>query len=144
MGAGSNEKPPVRRLNPPVRYQLGESRSHLARGLSPLFGQQFGVGEAQEAPRGLGRTAIMEQLIDALVTAAGAVDQHVLQLHQSRELTPQRAIDDSHLKEDIQEIEVIASPEELFAVVQSVGGDNGWYYGNWMWALVMAIVGRMS
>lgn len=48
---------------------------------------------------------------------------------------PQRAIDDSHLKEDVQEVAVERSAEELFAVVQSIGGRNGWYYGSWLWSI---------
>lgn len=26
-----------------------------------------------------------------------------------------------------------ASPDALFAVIESIGGRNGWYYGEWLW-----------
>lgn len=31
--------------------------------------------------------------------------------------------------------EVAASPETVFEVVQRIGGDTGWYFGDWLWSL---------
>jgi hypothetical protein len=30
---------------------------------------------------------------------------------------------------------VEASPEEAFAPIRRIGGDTGWYYGNWLWRI---------
>ena len=36
---------------------------------------------------------------------------------------------------DSRSLPVDATPEALFAVVERLGGDTGWYYGNWLWSL---------
>lgn len=36
---------------------------------------------------------------------------------------------------DSRRIHVKASPEAAFAVIQRIGGQTGWYYGNWLWRL---------
>lgn len=40
---------------------------------------------------------------------------------------------------DSRAISVNCSPEELFAAVERIGGNNGWYFGNWLWTLRGAI-----
>ncbi len=45
------------------------------------------------------------------------------------------ALDPSHLLEDVRVREISAPVESLFAVISSIGGDNGWYYGDWLWRL---------
>lgn len=44
-------------------------------------------------------------------------------------------IEPSHLLIDRRRREVNASAGEVFRVVSSVGGNNGWYYANWLWKL---------
>ena len=34
---------------------------------------------------------------------------------------------------DSRTIDVAVSADDAFVAVQSIGGDNGWYYGNWLW-----------
>lgn len=36
---------------------------------------------------------------------------------------------------DVQSVRVPRPPEEAFAPVRRIGGDRGWYYGNWLWEL---------
>lgn len=36
---------------------------------------------------------------------------------------------------DDREVPVAATPENTFAVVEGIGGDNGYYAGNWLWEL---------
>lgn len=47
---------------------------------------------------------------------------------------PQR-IDPSHLREDRREIAVPVSAERVFREVASIGGENGWYYGDYLWRI---------
>lgn len=44
-------------------------------------------------------------------------------------------IDPSHLRTDERTIEVQAAPQTVFRTVAAIGGDTGWYYGNWLWWL---------
>jgi len=44
-------------------------------------------------------------------------------------------VDRSHLLEDIQTREVAADSQTLFKVVTSIGGENGWYFADWLWRL---------
>ncbi|HSE40133.1 MAG TPA: DUF2867 domain-containing protein, partial [Acidobacteriota bacterium] len=44
-------------------------------------------------------------------------------------------IDPSHLLTDQQVIDIPASPEKVFRVVSSIGGNNGWLFGNWLWRM---------
>lgn len=46
-----------------------------------------------------------------------------------------QSLDPSHLREDRRQLKIDASPERVFQVVASIGGDNGWYYGDWLWRL---------
>jgi hypothetical protein len=34
---------------------------------------------------------------------------------------------------DVQSTRVSRSPDRAFAPIRRIGGDVGWYYGNWMW-----------
>lgn len=36
---------------------------------------------------------------------------------------------------DVQQVEVDAPPEDVFAVVQGIGGERGWLAGEWLWIL---------
>lgn len=36
---------------------------------------------------------------------------------------------------DSREIEIAASPAEAFAPIRRIGGEQGWYYGNWLWQI---------
>jgi uncharacterized protein YbjT (DUF2867 family) len=36
---------------------------------------------------------------------------------------------------DSRQIVVAASPEEIWRAVASIGGESGWYYGDWLWKL---------
>lgn len=49
--------------------------------------------------------------------------------------TPQilESIDPSHLLIDRNVIDTSVSPEAVFRVICSIGGDRGWYYADWMW-----------
>lgn len=38
-------------------------------------------------------------------------------------------------KEEIYAVETHASPAQVFQVIASLGGENGWYYGDWLWSL---------
>jgi uncharacterized protein YbjT (DUF2867 family) len=42
-------------------------------------------------------------------------------------------IDPSHLMRDQRVIEVGASVKNLFRIITSIGGENGWYYADWLW-----------
>ena len=44
-------------------------------------------------------------------------------------------IDPSHLRADTRETDVLASAERVFAKISSIGGENGWYYADWLWRL---------
>jgi uncharacterized protein YbjT (DUF2867 family) len=44
-------------------------------------------------------------------------------------------IEPSHLLIDQRQREVNAATGEVFRVVSSVGGNNGWYYADWLWKL---------
>ncbi|MDH4158396.1 MAG: SDR family oxidoreductase, partial [candidate division Zixibacteria bacterium] len=50
-------------------------------------------------------------------------------------LAEQPSIDPSHLIIDRREILVAAGANQVFAVISSLGGDNGWPYADWLWAL---------
>ena len=47
--------------------------------------------------------------------------------------TVSQPVDPSHLRIDRRERQVSAAAETVFAAVSSLGGDNGWYYGDWLW-----------
>lgn len=36
---------------------------------------------------------------------------------------------------DVRSVAVEASPDRVFSVLQRIGGQNGWYYCNWLWQL---------
>ncbi|RPI67189.1 MAG: SDR family oxidoreductase, partial [Ignavibacteriae bacterium] len=36
---------------------------------------------------------------------------------------------------DSRVVNVDAAPSDVFAAVESIGGDTGWYYGNWLWSV---------
>lgn len=36
---------------------------------------------------------------------------------------------------DSREIEIATSPEAAFTPIQRIGGEKGWYYGNWLWQI---------
>ena len=36
---------------------------------------------------------------------------------------------------DVRSVAVEASPDRVFSVLQRIGGQNGWYYCNWLWGL---------
>ena len=36
---------------------------------------------------------------------------------------------------DMRKINVNASQEQAFRPIRLIGGDSGWYYGNWLWRL---------
>jgi uncharacterized protein YbjT (DUF2867 family) len=44
-------------------------------------------------------------------------------------------IDPSHMLTEEQVLNVPSSAENLFRVVSSLGGKNGWLFGNWLWRL---------
>lgn len=44
-------------------------------------------------------------------------------------------VDRSHLLEDIRRLETEAGPEAVFDTISAIGGDNGWYYADWLWRL---------
>ncbi len=44
-------------------------------------------------------------------------------------------IDPSHLLTDKRVVDLIVTPERLFRVIASIGGDRGWYYANWLWRI---------
>ncbi len=44
-------------------------------------------------------------------------------------------IDSSHLRHDRRELKINAPPQSVFNVITSIGGENGWYFGNWLWKL---------
>lgn len=44
-------------------------------------------------------------------------------------------IDELHLRQDRRDIRVDTPASTLFEVVSSIGGENGWYYADWLWKL---------
>lgn len=38
-------------------------------------------------------------------------------------------------KQEIYAVETHTSPAKVFKVITSLGGKNGWYYGDWLWSL---------
>lgn len=38
-------------------------------------------------------------------------------------------------KQEIYAVETHAPPEWVFQVIAHLGGENGWYYGDWLWSL---------
>jgi hypothetical protein len=44
-------------------------------------------------------------------------------------------VDASHLRTDEQVVEADVPAPVLFAVVSSIGGENGWHFANWLWKL---------
>jgi len=44
-------------------------------------------------------------------------------------------IEPSHLLKNRRQVTVGAPAEHVFSVVSAIGGDNGWYYANWLWRL---------
>jgi uncharacterized protein YbjT (DUF2867 family) len=44
-------------------------------------------------------------------------------------------IDDSHIFTSRAEIDINCPAPELFEIINSVGGDRGWFYANWLWKL---------
>lgn len=44
-------------------------------------------------------------------------------------------VDPSHLRRNRQEVRVAAAAKNLFDVVAAIGGEQGWYYANWLWRL---------
>jgi uncharacterized protein YbjT (DUF2867 family) len=43
--------------------------------------------------------------------------------------------DGRHLMIDSRTIHLTAPPEDAFAPIRRIGGENGWYYANWLWQL---------
>lgn len=41
----------------------------------------------------------------------------------------------STFKQEIYAIETPAPPARVFQVIANLGGENGWYYGDWLWSL---------
>jgi uncharacterized protein YbjT (DUF2867 family) len=44
-------------------------------------------------------------------------------------------IDASHLRTDLRSVACRTSTKQLFSVVASIGGNNGWYYADWLWKI---------
>jgi hypothetical protein len=44
-------------------------------------------------------------------------------------------IDPSHLLTEKQIVDVETSPQNVFHVVSSIGGNNGWLFANWLWRI---------
>jgi uncharacterized protein YbjT (DUF2867 family) len=44
-------------------------------------------------------------------------------------------IDPSHLRVDRRETDVAVPAKTVFDVISSIGGDNGWFYADWLWRL---------
>lgn len=38
-------------------------------------------------------------------------------------------------KQEIYAVKTHAPPAQVFEVIANIGGDNGWYYGDWLWSL---------
>ncbi|UCD62858.1 MAG: SDR family oxidoreductase [Candidatus Zixiibacteriota bacterium] len=43
------------------------------------------------------------------------------------------AVDQSHIRIDERDLDVTAPPRVVFDTVSSIGGNNGWYYADWLW-----------
>lgn len=50
-----------------------------------------------------------------------------------------RMVEDEGWVADIREGEVDVSPAQVFAVVEGIGGERGWYYGTFLWRLRAAL-----
>ena len=74
----------------------------------------------QAARRALGR--YHDSNVETVWTDASTIVEHA-------------AVDPSHLRLDERELIVNAPTEVVFDVISSIGGDNGWYYGDWLWKL---------
>ncbi len=44
-------------------------------------------------------------------------------------------IDELHLRTDRRELDVKAPADRVFDVVSAIGGENGWYYADWLWKI---------
>ena len=44
-------------------------------------------------------------------------------------------LDPSHLLKYVCKVDVMADSATLFTVVASIGGENGWYYADWLWRI---------
>ena len=75
---------------------------------------------AEAVKRALSRVAAHE--VESMWTGAATYHAH-------------QPVDPSHLLEDHRTLKVQAPAENLFAVISSIGGENGWYYGDWLWRI---------
>ena len=64
---------------------------------------------------------------------AAMAERRATQAHPGSRL-PQ-VVEEQGWVADVREGEVSASPSQVFAVVEGIGGQRGWYYGTWLWHL---------
>lgn len=50
-------------------------------------------------------------------------------------LMPTPQSDDHHLLNDQRSVDVNADAAAVFRVIKSLGGENGWFFANWLWSL---------
>ena len=68
------------------------------------------------------------------IAIAGVRSQYVEETRRAFSYVAwQSEVDPSHLFIDERALDVQATPDNIFDVVSSIGGDNGWYYANWLW-----------
>ncbi|HSG98791.1 MAG TPA: SDR family oxidoreductase, partial [candidate division Zixibacteria bacterium] len=73
----------------------------------------------------------------AVTNALGRHAAHEVQTQwtDATAIIPGPQVDTSHLLTDVRTVESEIPPQTLFIQVQSLGGDNGWAYADWLWRL---------
>jgi len=76
-------------------------------------------------------------LEEAVQRALAKVRDHDIETTwtEATSVADQPAVDQSHLRIDKRVVEVDAPADRLFSIISSIGGDNGWYYADWLWKI---------
>ncbi len=78
------------------------------------------------------------------VSFENAVEKYLGKLNTKNSMIAQlEDIEKSHLLSNRTEIGVNSSIAKLFDIISKVGGDNGWFYANWLWRF-RGIIDRLT
>lgn len=74
-------------------------------------------------------------LDEAVRVALRKVSTHAVETSwtSADSVAPDEEIDPSHLHTEVQSVEIPVSRDKVFPVISAIGGDNGWYYADWLW-----------
>lgn len=75
---------------------------------------------------------------EAVERALARYQQHSVEtswIDAGRSVTEPVPVDDSHLQTDRRVRHAAASVDKAFSVISSIGGENGWYFADWLWRL---------